>query len=92
MRQLSSNNFLFIVWVAVIFASSPTVYAQISPSQSGTTQAELSSVAETKATVRYHSDFFAHKNPKTAFDMVNLLPGFTFLRHRDRQIADFADH
>lgn len=30
------------------------------------------------STTRYGSKFFADKNPLTAFDMVNLLPGFTF--------------
>src|SRR5579872_4704049 len=30
------------------------------------------------SSTRYGSDFFAGKNPLTAFDMVNMLPGFTF--------------
>jgi hypothetical protein len=34
--------------------------------------------AEATTTIRYNVDFFADKNPKTAYDMVNLLPGFTF--------------
>jgi hypothetical protein len=56
-------------------------HAQAEPEQSQATQTTapaVSSAVEPRATVRYGADFFADKNPKTAYDMANLLPGFTF--------------
>lgn len=53
--------------------------AQANPQRSDATKVPQPSVnGPVKATIRYGADFFADKNPKTAFDMVNLLPGFTF--------------
>lgn len=42
------------------------------------------------ASVRYAASFFADKNPKTALDMVNLLPGFT-LSVGDTSMRGYTD-
>ena len=46
------------------------------PSPRGTQQPAANKRVGT--TIRYKADYFAGRNPKTALDMVNLLPGFTF--------------
>lgn len=62
--------YLGMIMAAAILACavSPVTY-----SQTGTTSSNKS-----ETMISYGSDFFASKNPQTAFDMVNLLPGFTF--------------
>src|SRR5947207_1989239 len=53
--------------------------AQANPMPRDSTKVQQPSVnGSGKTAIRYGADFFAEKNPKTAFDMVNLLPGFTF--------------
>jgi hypothetical protein len=49
-------------------ASFAVVSGSYAQSSSGSEQTDM----------RYGGDFFAGKNPQTAYDMVNLLPGFTY--------------
>jgi hypothetical protein len=79
MRGVSPEILLFVALVFPALSGPATVVAQTSPSTSDATQVPPSAgnlPAET--TTRYNASFFVDKNPKTAFDMVNLLPGFTF--------------
>ena len=58
-----------------------TAQAQSVSSGSNSGQSPQSSVksrVRTQTMIRYGAAFFADKSPKTALDMVNLLPGFTF--------------
>ena len=60
---------------------SATADGQTSPSPPVGPQVQQPSAngpAPAKTAIRYSADFFAGKNAKTAFDMVNSLPGFTF--------------
>ena len=57
-----------VTWLVLILSTSPTLGAQ----------SRVASKGSEGSTSRYGSEFFAGKNPLTAFDMVNLLPGFTF--------------
>lgn len=57
-----------MTWLVLILSTSPTLGAQ----------SRVASKGSEGSTSRYGSEFFAGKNPLTAFDMVNLLPGFTF--------------
>lgn len=59
---------LCVVWLVLSLSISPPLGAQARSAPNGGQE----------STVRYDSEFFADKNPFTAFDMVNLLPGFAF--------------
>ncbi len=65
--------------LALLICAAAAAVAQASPEPRESTKAPQPRVnGPVKTTVRYGADFFANKNPKTALDMVNLLPGFTF--------------
>ncbi len=68
MRRVSRN---ILLCVALVFPAMPGPRLE---AQAPQTAANISGEPAT----RYNASFFADKNPKTAFDMVNLLPGFTF--------------
>lgn len=81
MRCLSLNALLFAISISLALACSTTTVAQSSTSPSTDPQVEqpsTSAVAPAQAAIRYSAAFFVGKNAKTALDMVNLLPGFTF--------------
>lgn len=63
-----------MVLALLVLAVARRVCAQTS-SASSTVPASSSTREET---ISYGASFFAGKNPQTAYDMVNLLPGFTF--------------
>jgi len=68
--MLNKRTSLGIILAVVTLASALAIVtcAQTANAPSG-------KPADTKI---YGADFFANKNPQTAYDMVNLLPGFTF--------------
>lgn len=81
MRRVAQDSMLFVVLVVLGLTGSATADGQTSPSPPVGPQAQQPSAngpAQAKTAIRYSADFFAGKNAKTAFDMVNLLPGFTF--------------
>ena len=80
MRRVTQDILLF---AALVFLALGPVKAdgQTSPPPPAAGQRQTPAVnrpGAATANMRYNADFFADKEPKTAFDMVNLLPGFTF--------------
>ncbi len=80
MLRVSQNALLFAGLVFSGLSWSSMALGQTSPSPSAVTvQPPSVDQLKSKATImRYNAEFFAGKNVKTAHDMVNLLPGFTF--------------
>lgn len=72
-------NLAILLALAFFICKVPSAIAQAKATSQDSTKVQQPTVnGSVKTTVRYGTDFFADKNPKTAFDMVNLLPGFTF--------------
>ena len=70
---------MLLVLAFLVCAGPHEADAQAKPQPSETTKVQQSSVdGSFNTTIRYGADFFTGKNLKTALDMVNLLPGFTF--------------
>src|SRR6185312_9310427 len=81
MLRITQNLLLLAVLAFPGLSEPPIVHAQSASSGSISGQSQPSSVKSrvpTRTIIRYGSGFFADKSPKTALDMVNLLPGFTF--------------
>lgn len=81
MGRVSSNLFLFAALALPALSVSATTDAQSIPSPTAVPQVQKPSIklpSQAKTIIRYGPAFFADKNPKTALDMVNVLPGFTF--------------
>jgi hypothetical protein len=74
------STLALLLTVGFLISVAPTATsAQADPPSRGSAMGEQPSVnGSAKTTIRYGADFFAGKSPRTAFDMVNLLPGFTF--------------
>jgi hypothetical protein len=69
---------MLLAFASLVYTGSATASAQANRAPSNSPKVQPSVNGRLKTTIRYGTDFFANKNPKTAFDMVNLLPGFTF--------------
>ena len=79
MRRVSEDILLFVALGFPALSGPTRLGAQSTPSTPNMAQAQPSAGNQrAETTTRYNASFFADKNPKTAFDMVNLLPGFTF--------------
>jgi hypothetical protein len=81
MLRIAQNLLLLAVLAFPGLSEPPIVHAQSAFSGSISGQSQQTSVKSrvpTQTVIRYGAAFFADKSPKTALDMVNLLPGFTF--------------
>lgn len=81
MQQISPAVLLFAALAPLAFSGLGTALGQTSPSSSAATQLQPLAVDQLKSNataIRYDDRFFAGRNAKTAYDMVNLLPGFNF--------------
>ena len=79
MRRISKDILLCVALVVLTLTVPTTGKAQTTSSTPNGAQARPSAGNQSTATTtRYNASFFSDKSPKTAYDMVNLLPGFTF--------------
>lgn len=79
--QISTHLVLFAALALSGLSGSATIEAQSIPSPTAAAQVQKPSITQptqAKTIIRYGTAFFADKNPKTALDMVNVLPGFAF--------------
>src|SRR5689334_23328855 len=59
----------FGFWAGLLIAACPGQAQQVQPVQDA---------SKDTGAIRYNAAFFASQRPKTALDMVNWIPGFTF--------------